>query len=364
MKFNYNEEAVKNLNIGDTTVLDRLVDTASAREAHLKKDRARRDKRMSLAEAVREFVRDGDVLSDTGFSYVRTPIQAFFEIVRQGKKDLQIIGSPNSNQTYFIAKNVCRYSHCSYAGVEMRGTDRALSRYVKEGRTRVLSEWSHGSMAQGFKAAQLGAAGLFSRSLLGSDIVRYNPYVRVMQNPMKAESEPVVFVPALYPDVAIVHVHAADKYGNGRFFGPAVNDIAIAASARRLIVTAEEIVPESDIRYNNKGVAIPFICVDAVVELPYGGVPGSMPGRYYWSRQWWEKLCRDAMMSEEKIQEFIDYWIMDSNDQYGFLEKLGGVKWMIESQRQTKAEEYDNEDDGFDFSYEEWTNANPVEKYY
>ena len=131
-------------------------------------------------------------------------------------------------------------------------------------------------MALGFKAAQLGVAGLFSRSLLGSDIVTHNPFVKVMQNPIAGDGQPVVFVPALYPDVAIVHVHAADKYGNGRFFGPAVNDIAIAAAARKLIVTAEEIVPEADMRYNNKGVAVPFIYADAVVELPYGGVPGSM----------------------------------------------------------------------------------------
>jgi len=364
MKFSYNEQALKNLKIDDPSILDPLVDAASAREAHLKKDHARRDKRMSLKEAVGEFVKDGDILSDTGFSYVRTPEQAFFEIVRQGKKDLQIIGSPNSNQTYFIAKGVCRYSHCSYAGVEMRGTDRALSRFVKEGRTRILSEWSHGSMALGFKAAQLGVAGLFSRSLLGSDIVTHNPFVKVMQNPIAGDGQPVVFVPALYPDVAIVHVHAADKYGNGRFFGPAVNDIAIAAAARKLIVTAEEIVPEADMRYNNKGVAVPFIYADAVVELPYGGVPGSMPGCYYWSRQWWEKLCRDAMMSEEKIQEFIDYWIITSKDQYEFLDKLGGVKWMIEARRQTKCEEYDNEDDGFDYSYHEWTKANPSDTYY
>ena len=132
---------------------------------------------MSLSEAVSEFVHDGDILTDTGFSYVRTPIQAYFEIVRQGKKGLQMIGSPNSNQTYFIARGCCSYSHCSYAGVEMRGTDRSLSMFVKSGKTKVLSEWSHGSMALGYKAAQLGVAGLFSRSLLGPDIVNYNPFI-------------------------------------------------------------------------------------------------------------------------------------------------------------------------------------------
>lgn len=362
--FDYNAESVENLKIEDTSILDSLVDSKAARRAHLEKDRSHRDKRMSLKEAVAEFISDGDVLTDTGFSYVRTPIQAYWEMMRQGKKGLQVMGAPNSNHTYMIANGNCSYSHCSYAGVEMRGTDRALSRYVKEGRTKVLSEWSHGSMALGYKAAQLGVAGLFSKSLLGSDIARYNPYVKTMQNPMRNESDPVMFVPALHPDIAIIHVHAADKYGNGRFFGPAVNDIAIAAAAKKLIITAEEIVPEADMRYNNKGVAVPFMYADAVVELPYGGIPGSMPGCYYWTRQWWEKMCREAMKSEDVLQNYIHEWILDTKDQFDVLEKLGGPKWIVEARRQTKAAEYDNEDDGFDFDYDEWKPESPSQKYY
>jgi len=87
-KFSYNQEALENLNIEDTTLLDHLVDFESARKAHLKKIRGKVDKRISLKEAVAEYVSDGDVLCDAGFSYVRTCHQAFFEIMRQGKKDL------------------------------------------------------------------------------------------------------------------------------------------------------------------------------------------------------------------------------------------------------------------------------------
>jgi len=211
--FAYNQEALVNLKIEDTSVLDRLVDFSSARAAHLKKDHSQRDKRMSLSEAVAEFVQDGDIATDTGFAYVRTCHQAYFEMIRQGKKGLHFIGSPNTNQSYMINFGVCAYSHNSYIGAEMRGTDRNYSRQLKNGKVKILSEWSHGAMAQGFKAAQLGAPGIFSKQMLGSDIIRYNPYVRVTQNPMRSDPDPVVFIPALYPDVSVIHVQQYDQGG-------------------------------------------------------------------------------------------------------------------------------------------------------
>ena len=189
--------------------------------------------------------------------------------------------------------------------------------------------------------------------MLGSDIVKYNPYLKVIQNPLKKEPDPSVFIPALYPDVTFIHAQAADKYGNAYLYGPTVNDLAGAAASRKVIITAEEIVPEMDIRFNKKGSIIPFFYADAVVELPYGALPGSMPGYYYWPRQWWEKLMRFSAVSEENIKSFIDEWVFGTKDQIEFLEKLGGAKWMIEARRQTKAAEGDNED--IDFSYQEYT---------
>ncbi|MBN1534620.1 MAG: CoA transferase subunit A [Spirochaetes bacterium] len=362
--FDYNKEALDNLKITDTSILDRLVDATSAREAHLSKDHSKRDKRVSMNEAVAEFVKDGDIATDSGFAYVRTPHQAYFEMIRQGKKGLHFIGSPNTNQSYMINFGVCSYSHNSYVGAEMRGTDRNYSRQLKNGKVTILSEWSHGSMAQGFKAAQLAMPGVFSKQLLASDILKYNPYVRTMQNPMRKDPDPVVFVPALYPDVTIIHVHAADKYGNARIYGPIVNDTALAASARRVIITAEEIVPEIDIRYNNKGVVIPFMYVDAVVEAPYCAVPGNMPGHYYWSRQWWEKFLRFSTLTDENLTEFMKYWVFECKDQFDFVEKLGGAKWVAMAKRLTKTTEYDNEDDGYDFSYEEYKPGNETGIYY
>lgn len=354
-KYLLNQTAVDNLRLDaeDVAVLEHMLDFESAREAHRKKEHSRHDKRMSLPEAIKEYVKDGDIITANAFNYVRTSLQADCEIMRQGIKNLCSIGSPNVVQSLLLHGKHASRVHVSYTGAEMRGIDRHFDRKFKEGTAKVLGEWSHGVMAQGFKAAHLGCPGLFSKQMLASDMVNYNPVVKVMQNPMKDEEDPVLFVPALYPDVSVIHVQWADKYGNARIFGPAVNDIAVAAATRKLIITAEEIVPEMDIRNNNKGVVIPFMYVDAVVELPYGGLPGSVPGYYYWPREWWEWMIRIAFLDDEKMTSFMDYWVYGTKDQYDFIEKLGGAKWLAQARRLTKAAEGDNEIDGVDFSYTE-----------
>ncbi|HPC48472.1 MAG TPA: CoA-transferase, partial [Deltaproteobacteria bacterium] len=119
--FQYNQEAVQNLRITDTSILDRLVDFETAREVHLRKEHAKKDKRMSLKEAIATYVQDGDVMTDSGFAYVRTPHQAYWEIMRQDKKRLQCIGAPNTNHSFLIFNGNVDYSHNSYVGVEMRG---------------------------------------------------------------------------------------------------------------------------------------------------------------------------------------------------------------------------------------------------
>jgi hypothetical protein len=178
-----------------------------------------------------------------------------------------------------------------------------------------------------------------------------------MQNPMSKDSDPCVFVPALFPDVVIIHVNAADKYGNARFYGPAVNDIATAAASRRVIITAEEIVSNYDIRYHAKGAQIPFNNVDAVVELPFGAAPGYMPNEYYWMRYFWEKFFGWAAESDEKCKEFFDEWIIDTKDVNGLLEKVGGFEWLKKSRRRARAAEGNNETDGVSFTYKIWENG-------
>jgi len=353
-KFFYNEQALENLRISDSSVLDRLIDHESHRENNLKKSRLKVDKRMSLHDAIAKYVDDGDVVADSGFSYVRTPLQAHYEIWRQEKRNLQYIGSPNTLHSFAVFAGCCNATHNSYCGAEMRGTDRQFSKAVKNGRTKILSEWSHGSMGLGFKAAQYGEPYVAAHQLLGTDMIKYNPYVKEVKDPWTGK--PVVLIPALHPDVCIIHCQQADMYGNGRIIGPAVNDIAEAFASRKVIITCEEVVPELSLRFDNSNVVIPFMIVDAVVELPYGCLPGSCPGYYYWAREWWEWLMRIATKDDVAMQDFMDVWVYGCKDQYAVIDRLsadlGGFGYVDNLRRLEKAEEYLIEDIGVDFSYE------------
>ena len=141
-KFSYNEEALENLRISDPSILDRLIDHESFRESNLKKCREKVDKRMTLQEAVAKFVDDGDVVADSGFSYVRTPMQAQFEVGARKKELAVYVLLTHYFLGYLAVPPVCSKS---YVGAEMRGTDRAFDRSIKDAEER-FCRMGHGSM--------------------------------------------------------------------------------------------------------------------------------------------------------------------------------------------------------------------------
>lgn len=332
--------------------LKRVVDFKGAREYHLQKGRSKKDKRMSLPEAISEYVHDGDIMCESGFGYVRSPLQAYHEIIRQRKKDLVGMGAPMTNFSYLMTLGCVNGIHMSYMGVEMRGNDKNYGRLIKANPDRILSQWSHGTMALGLKAAQMGVPFVASKQMLGSDMIEKNPYIKIINNPLEDDEDPVCLIPALFPDFCVIHVQEADRYGNAVIKGPAVCDIALAAASRRVIITAERIVPEMKIR--DEGTAsIPFWYVDAVVDLPYGALPGSCPGCYYWAREWWEWLIRVATPRPESVTDFMNYWMYDCKDQYDFIDKLGGIRYLDHIRQLMQAAEADLDDSLTDFSYQE-----------
>lgn len=133
--------------------------------------------------------------------------------------------------------------------------------------------------------------------------------------------------PALYPDVAIIHVHEADRSGNARFKGITVADIELANAAKHVIITCERLVPEDAFRNDPSATKIPFYLVDAVCEVPFGGYPGTMPYEYFSDEDHlkeWLTVEKDP----EAFKEFLSRNIYDCRDHVQYLERNGGLEKM------------------------------------
>ena len=141
----------------------------------------------------------------------------------------------------------------------------------------IYEEWSHLSFGLRLLAGSMGVGFLPTASLLGSDLLGRLP-AKQIECPFTGE--PLVAVPALVPDVALIHVQTADADGNAQIEGPAYMDVECARAANTVIVTAEEIVPHEAIVHHADRTVIPGFVVDAVVEAPYGSYPHECHGRY------------------------------------------------------------------------------------
>lgn len=305
---------------------ERIFDHKAAREWKLGKNRAKRDKTMDLKEAVSKFVDDGDAIVETGFAYVRGALAAYWEIGRQKKKDLVGIFTPGGLNTVWHEVGGVEGCHVAYTGVEMRGLIAPFRRGVQNGTLKVYSDWSHDGLSLSFRAAEQGLNYVACKSMLGTDIVKTNPYVKVVDDPW--HGDPVCLVPAIYPDVAIIHVHAADIYGNCRIFGPVVNDDAICVAARKVIITCESLACTDDIVSNPGYVKIPHYVVDAVCEVPYGAWPGDMPGVYYFDRQLQERIIRVEWSTVEGTKKWIEDYIYGTENHYQMIHEAAKEEGM------------------------------------
>lgn len=255
-----------------------------AREHFRAKRSGLADKRMTVAGAVRRYVRDGDYLAVGGFGCDRIPTAVLHEIVRQGRQGLGFAGHTATHDFQVLASGnltgrgrlLARVDAAYVVGLEARGLSPHGRRVMESGEVQVC-EWSNYALAARFRAAASGVPFLPIRAMPGTDTLRHSA-ARPVACPFTGR--PLVAVPALYPDVAAIHVHEADRFGNARIRGTTVADWDLARAARALILTCERIVPDEEIRREPDRTAIPFYCADAVCEVPYGSYPGNMPYEY------------------------------------------------------------------------------------
>ncbi len=235
------------------------------------------DKRVSLAEAA-ALVRDGDTVVAGGCCYSRTPWAMLLELLRAGRRDLTLCRNLMSYESeLFLATGAARKLVASWVGIGLRwGIPKVFREYVERD-PQIYEEWSHLSFGMRVMAGSMGMPFLPTASLLGSDLLDRTPAEHIR---CPFTDELLVAVPALVPDVALIHVHRVDAMGNAQVAGPAYMDVEYARGARTVIVTAEEVVPSETIVRHADRTVIPGFVVDAVVEVPFGAYPHECHGRY------------------------------------------------------------------------------------
>jgi 3-oxoacid CoA-transferase subunit A/glutaconate CoA-transferase subunit A len=145
----------------------------------------------------------------------------------------------------------------------------------------------------------------------------------VVKDPFSGK--PINLIPAAYPDVAFVHVHRCDIYGNSQIDAILVEDFELSRCARRLIITTEKIIDNEVIRKEPWKTVIPFLVVDAVIEVPYGSHPCEMPGKYYYDEEHiaeWLKLSR----TQEGVDKYFDKYVFGVDSFADYLKLCGGKK--------------------------------------
>ena len=302
-------------------------DPDRAREFFRTKSRAMVNKMTTVKEAVKEFIHPGDYLVVGAFGAVRIPTAILHEIIRQGIKGLKFGGFTATHDFEILAagESFDFVDNAYIIGLEARGLSPHARRYMESGKVEVV-EWSNASFSWRIRAAAMGVPFMPGRVLLGTDTFRHSAAVAV-RDPFTGK--PVALYPALYPDVAVIHVHEADIYGNARIRGILVSDDELAIASKRVIITAERIIPHEEIRREPERTTIPYYAVDAVVEVPYGSYPGNMPYEYY-SDEEHLRLWLSKERDPEEFKAFLKEYIFDTGDFSGYLEKCGGIRRLQE----------------------------------
>jgi glutaconate CoA-transferase subunit A len=301
-------------------------DPDNAREFFRHKSRAMKSKLSNVKDVVRTMINDGDYIAIGGFGANRIPTAVLHEIVRQGKKNLGFAGHTSTHDFQILTAGEC-IDRCDIAyiiGLEARGLSPHARRAVESGKMK-LTEWTNATLSWRLKAAAMGLSFLPARNIMGTDTFKYSA-AKEIECPFTGKK--FAAHPALYPDFAAIHVHEADVYGNCHVYGATVSDQDLAKAAKRVVVTAERIISNEEIRSKPEATFIPFWCVDAVIEVPYGSYPGNMPYEYFSDEahiKEWLTIEKDPA----EFRKFLDRQIYGCKDFYQYLELNGGIEKML-----------------------------------
>ncbi len=276
-------------------------------------------KLIPLSEAISKYVLDGDLVYAAGFTHL-IPFAAGHEIIRQGKRELTLArATPDLIYDMLVAAGCARKVIFSYMGNPGVGSLRIVRTELEAGRLE-WEEYSHFGMISRLQAGATGLPFMPMNQTGATDLERANPNIKRITDPYSGSE--VVVVPALNPDVAIVHVQRADKEGNAHLWGIIGEQKEVAFAAKRVILTAEEIVDETVIRSDPNRTLIPGFVVSAVCHVPYASHPSYAQGYYDRDNDFylkWDKISETM----EAVRSYLDEWVYGVKDHAEYWQKLG-----------------------------------------
>jgi len=266
----------------------------------------------TMQEAISSHVKSGDTLFIGGMQHGE-PFAAVHEIVRQKIDRLKIVSCLTFSTDMLIAEGRVERVITGYYGQDINRSY-WLNRAKRTGKYPVFQEYSHFGIAQALLAGQIGISFIPIHSMMGSDIPKYNPEIKLIDDPFTGDK--IGAVRAIVPDAGILHVQRCDENGNAQRWGTLGADAEGINASRTVIITTEEIVDSDVIRRDPNRTIIPGYRVAAVVEAPWGAHPVHLAGCY--SGDWPGWL--GEISSEEGYDKFMEKFVYGVNNWDEFIE--------------------------------------------
>lgn len=284
-----------------------------------------KDKLLGLDESITALLHDGDSVVIGACLEPDIPFAATYEIIRQGKRDLDVIAPISDASTDMLIGAGCVAQVTgAWCGNVSGGLGHNYRRAFEAGEPRAITVRDHSnfSLAMALLAGAHGMPYATLRSLLGSDILRSNKEFMVTQNPFSETPDPIVLAPPLKPDLAIISAPRADRHGNCHHWGNAGLMQEAALAAERLIVLADEIVEASVIASDPSRVPFPGYIVSAVCHVPAACHPSPMTGCWRRDNDFFHDYHRRSRRRDGFLA-WLDEWVLGVPDHAAYRDKLG-----------------------------------------
>ena len=279
-----------------------------------------KSKQIDLSDAISRYVPDGSTVAMGTAQESCIPFAVGHEIIRQGKRNLTLIG-PISDILFdqIIGAGCVRKIQAAWVGNVITGSGYNFRRAVENGFIEV-EDHSILTLTSALTAGKMGVPYMPAKTALGSDLFRTHSGLKVIRCPFSGET--LTAVKAIAPDITVIHAPRSDEYGNAHAWGNLGVTREACLAARRVIVTAEVIVASGVIRSDPNRVVVPGICVDAVVHYPWGGHPSPVPGHYNRDDQAFLDY-REASKTPDEFAAWRKRWVDGVAGHTDYLQRLG-----------------------------------------